>query len=124
MVRVDIMHNTDARMANACSDRWCCTNLLDCLVLDVSAYMLIAVASTDRKSHADVAKIGRSVYSTILSMGTMCFKACFSNNCSLYAVCRRACALVLGGRSISIDLMWAGALKWSHLLCLAISILT
>ena len=42
--------------------------------------MLMAVATIDRKSHAEVAKMGRSVHNTMLSMGTMCCKACCSNN--------------------------------------------
>ncbi len=79
--------------------------------------MLIAVASTDRESHAEVAKVGRRVYITVLCMETTGCKACFSKICPMYAMCMRACALVLGGRSISIDLMWAGALEWSHMLC-------
>ncbi len=79
--------------------------------------MLIAVASNDRQIHAEVAKVGRRVYITMLSMEMTCCKACFSKICPMYAMCRRACALVLGARSISIDFMWAEALEWSHMLC-------
>ena len=56
------------------------------LGLDVSAYMLIAVASIDRQSHAEVAKVGKRVYITMLNIETTCCKACFSKICPMYAV--------------------------------------
>ena len=109
------MFNSKTRMTHVCITCGLGTHLLG---LEISAHMLVAVASNDKQSHAEVAKVGRRVYIiTSLSMKMTCCKACFSKICPMYANYRRACSLVLDGRSISTDLMWAEALKWSHMLC-------
>ncbi len=107
MVRFAVMLNNESRMTHVCNTRGLCTHLLGCLFSDTAVCMLTAVAYMDMKSHVDVVKSGRSVHRAMLNMRSTQYKTCVSRKHALYAIFMRICALVLGGKALFTDLLWA-----------------
>ena len=109
MVRLAVMLNSETRTTHVCNSQGLCTHLLVCLFSDILVYMFTAVAYIDRESHVEVDKSDISVHSTTLSMCNAQYKTCISRKCASYAMCMRVCALVLGGKGLFTDFLWAGS---------------
>ncbi len=109
MVRLAVMLNSETRMTHVCITRGLCTHLLGCLFSDTVVCMLTAVAYIDMDSHVEMVRSGRSMHRAMLSMRDTQYKTCFSRKYASYAICMRICALVMGGKALFTNFLWAGS---------------
>jgi len=97
MVVYAVKFNSETRMTHVCITQGLCTHLLGCLFefSDAAVHMLTAVANVDRESQVEVFWSGISMLRIILSMCNTQDRTCSSEQCALYAMCMRVCALLL-----------------------------
>ncbi len=63
----------------------------------------------DMESHVEMVKSGRSVHRAMLSMRSTQYKTCTCRKRASYAICMRICALVMSGKALFTDILWAGS---------------
>ena len=84
-----------------------------CLLPDtvVCMRLLTAVAYIVMDSHVEMDKSGRSVHTTMWCVHNIQRPLCCSKKYASYAVCVRICAMVMGGKAVSTNLVWAAGAR-------------